>query len=101
MERSSRNAIVFGVILSWAVFPLLCVLLAAAVSAICGCSINEGSPTPCLVFGTDIGKPLYILGVMGWLSIVTVPTGAIALLVYLAFLMIERSVAAKRRGPVR
>ena len=101
MERSSRNAIVFGVILSWAVFPLLCVLLAATVSAVCGCSINEGSPTPCLVFGTDIGKPLYILGVMGWLSIVTLPTGAIALLVYLAFLMIERSVAAKRHRPVR
>ena len=101
MERSTRNAIVFGVILSWAVFPLLCVLLAAAVSTICGCSINEGSPTPCLVFGTDIGKPLYILGVMGWLSIVTLPTGAIALLVYLAFLMIERSVAAKRHGPLR
>ena len=101
MERSSRNAIVFGVILSWAVFPLVCVLLAATVSAVCGCSINEGSPTPCLVFGTDIGKPLYILGVMGWLSIVTLPTGAVALLMYLAFLMIERSVAAKRRGPAR
>jgi hypothetical protein len=101
MERSTRNAIVFGVILSWAVFPLLCVLLAATVSAVCGCSINEGSPTPCLVFGTDIGKPLYILGVMGWLSIVTLPTGAVALLMYLAFLMIERAVAAKRHGPVR
>jgi hypothetical protein len=101
MERSSRNAIVFGVIVSWAIFPLICALLAATVSAICGCSINEGAPIPCLVFGTDIGKPLYILGVMGWLSIVTLPTGAIALLVYLAFLMIERSVAAKRSGPAR
>jgi hypothetical protein len=101
MERSSRNAIVFGVILSWAVFPLVCVILAAIVSALCGCSINEGSPTPCFVFGTDIGKPLYILGVMGWLSIVTLPTGGIALLVYLTFLMIERSLAAKRRGPAR
>ena len=101
MERSFRNAIVFGVILSWTIFPLVCVLLAAIVSAICGCSIYEGSPTPCLVFGTDIGKPLYILGVMGWLSIVTLPSGAVALLMYLAFLMIERSVAAKRRGPAR
>ena len=99
MERSSRNAIVFGAILSWMIFPLICVLLAATVSAICGCSINEGSPTQCLLFGTDIGKPLHILGVMGWLSIVTLPTGGIALLAYLAFLMIERSVAAKRRGP--
>jgi hypothetical protein len=101
MERSFRNAIVFGVILSWTVFPLICVLLAATVSVVCGCSINEGSPIPCLVFGTDIGKPLYILGVMGWLSIVTLPTGAIALLIYLAFLMIERSIAAKRGGPAR
>ena len=99
MERSFRNAIVFGVILSWAVFPLVCVLLAATVSAVCGCSLNEGSPTPCVLFGTDVGKPLYILGVMGWLSIVTLPTGGIALLAYLAFLLIERSVIAKRRGP--
>lgn len=99
MERSFRNAIVFGVILSWSVFPLVCVLLAATVSAVCGCSLNEGAPTPCVLFGTDIGKPLYILGVMGWLSIVTLPTGGIALLAYLAFLLIERSVIAKRRGP--
>jgi hypothetical protein len=99
MERSSRNAIVFGVILSWTVFPLVCVLLAATVSAVLGCSLNEGSPTPCLVFGTDIGKPLYIFGVMGWLSIVTLPTGVIAFLIFLAFLMIERSIAAKRGGP--
>ena len=101
MERSSRNAIAFGVILSWTVFPLVCVLLAATVAAVCGCSISEGSPTSCLVFGTDIGKPLYILGVMGWLSIVTLPTGAIALVVYLTFLLIERSLATKRGGPAR
>jgi hypothetical protein len=101
MERSSRNAIVFGIILSWSVFPLICVLIAATVSAVCGCPINEGSPTPCFVFGTDIGKALYILGVMGWLSIVTLPSGAIALLIYLAFLMIERSIARDRHGPAR
>lgn len=101
MERSPRNAIVFGAILSWTIFPLLGVLFAAIVSAVCGCSINEGSATPCFVFGFDIGKPLYILGVMGWLSIVTLPTGALALLIYLAFLMIERSVARKRHGPTR
>ena len=101
MERSPRNAIVFGAILSWTIFPLLGVLFAAIVSAVCGCSINEGSPTPCFVFGIDIGRPLYILGVMGWLSIVTLPTGALALLICLAFLMIERSVARKRHGPTR
>ena len=101
MDRSSRNAIVFGIILSWAVFPVVCVLLATIVSAACGCSINEGSPTSCLLFGHEIGRILYTLGVMGWLSIVTLPTGAIALLIYVAFLMIERSIARNRQGSAR
>jgi hypothetical protein len=99
MDKFRRNAIVFGIIVSWAIFPVACMLLAAIVSAICGCSINEGSPTPCIVFGTDIGRILYTLGVMGWLSIVTLPTGGIAFLAYLAFLMIERLVTQNRRPP--
>ena len=41
--------------------------------------MNEVRPTPCVVFGVDIGKPLYTLGVMGWLGIVTLPSGGIAL----------------------
>ncbi|HEU4679729.1 MAG TPA: hypothetical protein VFS35_09435, partial [Terrimicrobiaceae bacterium] len=53
---------------------------------------------PCIVFGTDIGRMLYTLGVMGWLSIVTVPTGVIAFLAYLAFLLIERSIARSRQS---
>jgi hypothetical protein len=99
MDKFRRNAIVFGIIVSWAIFPVAGVLLTAIVSAICGCSINDGSPTPCLVFGTDIGRILYTLGVMGWLSIVTLPTGGIAFLAYLAFLMIERFVTQNRRPP--
>ncbi len=98
MDKFLRNAIVFGIIVSWTVFPIACVVLVAIVSAVCGCSVNEGSPTPCILFGTDIGRMLYTLGVMGWLSIVTLPTGAIAFLVYLAFLLIERSIA-RSRGP--
>ena len=97
MDRSRRNAIVYGIIVSWMVFPIACVLIAAVVSAICGCSINVGSPPPCIVFGTDIGRILYTLGVMGWLGIVTLPTGGIALLAYLAFSMIERSIARNRQ----
>jgi hypothetical protein len=99
MDKFRRNAIVFGILVSWAIFPVACVLHAAIVSAICGCTINEGSPTPCIVFGTDIGRILYTLGVMGWLSIVTLPTGGIAFLAYLAFLMIERFVTQNRRPP--
>jgi hypothetical protein len=98
VNKFRRNAIVFGIIVSWTVFPIACVLLVAIVSGVCGCSVNEGSPTPCIVFGTDIGRMLYTLGVMGWLSIVTLPTGAIAFLAYLAFLLIERSIARSRQS---
>jgi hypothetical protein len=99
IDKFRRNAIVFGIIVSWAIFPVACVLLAAILSAICGCSINEGSPTPCTLFGTDIGRILYTLGIMGWLSLVTLPTGGIAFLAYLALLIIEGLVTQNRRPP--
>ena len=46
-----------------------------------------------------IGKTLYTLRVMGWLSIVTLPTGAIAWLAYFAYCLIERSIVRNRRPP--
>src|SRR4249919_2196756 len=55
MDRSRRNAIVYGIIVSWMGFPIVCVLIAAVVSAVCGCSITESSSTPWIFFGTDIG----------------------------------------------
>ena len=82
MDPRLRNVIVYGIIASWSLFPLVCVLIVMAVSALCGCTVNEGSPTSCLVLGVDIGKALYTLGVMGWLGFVTVPSGGIALVLY-------------------
>jgi hypothetical protein len=98
MDHPLRNAIVYGILVSWTVFPIVCVLIVMAVSAICGCTMNEGSPTPCVVFGVDIGKPLYTLGVMGWLGIVTLPSGGIALALYTAFVMAESSIARRKRS---
>ena len=70
---------------SWTIFPVVCVLIVFAVAPMFGCEVNEGSPTPCLVFGVDIGKILYTLGVMGWLGVVTLPTGGLALVAYTLF----------------
>ncbi len=38
MERRLRNAIVYGVIVSWTAFPIVGALIATVVSAICGCT---------------------------------------------------------------
>ena len=85
MQPRSLHAIVYGIIVSWTIFPVVCVLIVFAVAPIVGCEVNEGSPTPCLVFGVDIGKILYTLGVMGWLGVVTLPTGGLALAAYTLF----------------
>jgi hypothetical protein len=82
MPSRLLHAIVYGILVSWTIFPVVCVLVVIAISTIFGCQVNEGSPMPCLVFGVEIGKTLYTLGVMGWLGIVTLPTGGLALIVY-------------------
>ena len=99
MDPRLRNVLVYGVIASWSLFPLVCVLIVMAVSALCGCTVNESSPTPCVVLGVDIGKALYTLGVMGWLGFVTVPSGGIALVLYTIFLVVESLISRRKRPP--
>ena len=97
MERRLRNAIVYGVIVSWTAFPIVGALIATVVSAICGCRVNEAVPTPCVVFGVDIGKALYTLGVMGWLGVVTLPTGGVAFALFTIFVVAQRRISQRRK----
>ena len=97
MDPRQRNAIVYGVIVSWMVFPIFCVLIVVVISALWGCTVNVGSPAPCIVFGVDIGRTLYILRAMGWLGIVTLPSGGVALGLYTVFVMLEARNAERKR----
>jgi hypothetical protein len=100
MEPRLRNTIVYGIIVSWMVFPVVCVLIATAISAIFGCTVTESSPEPCIVFGIDMGRMLHILAVMGWLGIITLPSGGIALALYTAFVMMESRIARRKNPPL-
>jgi hypothetical protein len=97
MDRRLVNSIVYGVIVSWTAFPIFCALIPMVVSAICGCTVNEAASAPCVVFGVDIGKPLYTLGVMGWLGVVTLPTGGVAFALYTIFVVAQRRIAQRRK----
>ena len=97
MERRVLNSIVYGVIVSWTAFPIVCALIATVVSAICGCTVNEAASAPCVVFGTDIGKALYTLGVMGWLGVVTLPTGGAAFALYTILVVAQRRISQRRK----
>lgn len=56
-----------------ALLPLLAILVTATVAGVLGCEVNEGGPTPCVVYGTDIGGFLSSLMVTGWFGLMTIP----------------------------
>jgi hypothetical protein len=68
-----------ALILLLSVFPLLSVLVTSAIASIGGCQVNEAFVQPCVILGIDLGGLLYGMGVLGWLMLVTLPAGAIAL----------------------
>lgn len=59
----------------FAFLPVLGVLLASGVATLGGCDLNEGSVNACVVLGMDMGGTLYVLFVMGWYALVTLPLG--------------------------
>jgi uncharacterized membrane protein YhaH (DUF805 family) len=90
----------------WVLLALILVLMLAPVASItaagmiadsAGCRLDEGSPHPCLVNGVDRGETVYTLAMLGWLMLLTVPVGAIALIVWGIVLALHRG-AWGRRG---
>ena len=89
--RAIRTAVViliFLLILAWTIWPIVSVAIAGSIASAHGCQIDEGSAHPCIVNGEDIGERLYTMGVMGWAMLFTIPTGAIALLIFLVVLLV-------------
>lgn len=56
--------------------PTISLFVASFVASVNGCALDEGGPHPCLIFGRDVGQPLYNMAVGGWLMIFTLPVGA-------------------------
>jgi hypothetical protein len=63
-----------------------------------GCKVDEGSVHPCIINGKDYGQLLYTLGVMGWLMLVTLPGGALALIIWLIVLVLHRARWRKKQA---
>ena len=74
---------------------------ATAVAAAGGCTVDEGAAHPCRIFGVDIDALLYTLGGMGWLGLVALPTGAVALALYAMVTLVAwlRTLWSRRKHP--
>jgi hypothetical protein len=77
-------------ILLFALAPVFSVLLGGFLAEANGCVLNEGSINPCMIGGADWGGTLYMLFVMGWFALATLPLGGGALIVWLVILIIHR-----------
>jgi hypothetical protein len=90
--------ILLFVILAIALAPVGSVIVASVIANAYGCHVDEGSAHPCIIGGQDYGETLYTLGVMGWLMLLTLPTGVVAALFWLVVLLLHRSRWKKRQG---
>ena len=76
--------------------PIASVAVAGSLAHAYGCQVDEGSAHPCVIAGQDRGELLYTLGVLGWFMLLTLPAGAVALLVWLIVLLLHRAAWRKR-----
>lgn len=75
-------------IVLWMVLPLLSVFTAYTIGNAFNCQVDEGGVHPCVVAGQDIGEPLYTMGVLGWFMFITIPSGLVALVIFLIVLLV-------------
>lgn len=66
----------------YTISPILSVLISSAIAGALGAQLDEGSQHPAYLLGVDIGGLLSMMFVMGWLALVTIPTGLIALVAF-------------------
>lgn len=92
-KRKKRGAILAFVltavvIVLFALIPVLSALLASMIAGANGCALDEGGVHPCMIGGTDYGETLSVMFVSGWFGLVTLPLGALGLVVWAIVLTI-------------
>lgn len=63
-----------------AVLPLLVTMVAGLIATMLDCQLDESGTSVCMLGSLDIGGELSKLGIVGWLSLITIPIGALAAL---------------------
>lgn len=96
-----RHALVLALIALFSLSPLLVALTAGGIASANGCALDEGSAHPCLIGGHDYGELLYMMGVLGWLSLATIPLGGLLLLGYGAFVLVRSLLRSRKASTTR
>ena len=74
--------LVLALILLFSFAPVISLLTSIGIANAGGCQLDEGNVHPCPLLGVDFGMPLYAMAVLGWMTLMTVPLGGMALAVW-------------------
>ncbi len=67
--------------------PLMVALTAGSIAEANGCELHEGFVNSCVVNGWDIGESLYTMGVLGWMTLATLPLALVLAIIFTAILV--------------
>jgi hypothetical protein len=84
-RHKRQPLLVFGLLVLYTFGPFLCVLVGATIAHLMGIRVDES------------GGLLYALCMAGWLALITIPTGLLAILVNTAAVLFERRIEARKR----
>jgi hypothetical protein len=85
-------------ILLFAIAPVVIAVAAGQLGNALGCRVDESGAYPCPLWGMDIGEALYSAGVFGWLTLATLPAGALLWLAHIGYTVIALLRRRLRRG---
>src|ERR1700748_2859639 len=66
----------------FAFLPIILALLAGSIGNCMGCNINEGGTDQCVKMGIHFGVLLNTMAAGGWLFLLTIPIGCIAIVIW-------------------
>ncbi len=82
--------LLFGVIVMFALAPILSALFSGLLAEVNGCTLTEHDMHPCVVGDMEFGGIISFFFVLGLFALATLPLGGGALIVWLATLIIHR-----------
>ena len=82
--------LLFGVIVLFALAPILSALFSGLLAEVNGCTLTEHDMRPCVVGDMEFGGIISFFFVLGLFALATLPLGGGALIVWLATLIIHR-----------
>ena len=88
--RSPRFVVatLVGIVLIGAA-PMIPVGIASLIAKWNGCTLSEGAPSTCLVWGFDWGSFINEMGVLGWFGLVSLPLAIALFVVWIIWFIIS------------